>query len=372
MSRQPRVPFSEPAIGAEEIRAVTKVLKSRWLTMGEVTAEFERRFAAKLGVKHAVAVTNGTAALHLANLALGVGPDDEVICPALTFVASANASRYCGAKVRFADVVSETDLTIDPDSVRSLITPRTKAVTVVHYAGFACRMEPLLALAREHGLRIIEDCAHAPGAFCRVEGVRKPLGTVGDIACFSFFGNKNITTAEGGMVVTDDDTLAERVRLLRSHAMTALSLDRKTGHAGQYDVTDLGYNYRIDELRSAVGLAQLDKLDRLNEARRRAWRLYAEFLSDRDHLVVPFTDRPLEDSACHLMPVLFRKNPTEIRRRLAEHGVQTSRHYIPVPNFTLYGRQAFSGKVPILDNLVTLPLHPGLKPKDIAFVASLI
>jgi dTDP-4-amino-4,6-dideoxygalactose transaminase len=193
------IPLAAPDIGDDEVAAVTRVLRSGWLTMGPVTEEFERAFAARVGARYAFAVANCTAALHLANLVLGIGPGDEVLCPTLTFVASANASRYAGADVVLADVLGPTDLTVDPEDLERKITPRTKALTVVHYGGFPCLMDPILEIARRHGLKVIEDCAHAPLAVhVASDGSRAHVGTLGDVGCFSFFGNKNMTTGEVG------------------------------------------------------------------------------------------------------------------------------------------------------------------------------
>ena len=198
-----------------------------WLSMGGETAAFEADFAALTGAAHALAVTNCTAALHLAGMALGWGPGDEVIVPSLTFVATANAVRYTGATPVFADIRSEDDLSLSPDDVAARITPRTRAIVVVHYGGYAADMPALLAVAERHGLDVVEDVAHAPGG--SLDG--RALGTWGRIGCFSFFANKNMTTGEGGMLTTDDDGLAERLRLLRSHGMTTLTWDRHRGHA---------------------------------------------------------------------------------------------------------------------------------------------
>jgi dTDP-4-amino-4,6-dideoxygalactose transaminase len=237
-----RVPLIDIDFGIEEEEAVLQVIRSRWLSMGMVTQAFEQEFAAFIGAKYALAVTNATAALHLACLAVGIGPGDEVIVPSLTFVATANAVRYTGATPVFADIESLDWLNISPASIESRITGHTKAILVVHYAGFPCNMPAIMDIARRHNLVVLEDAAHAIGSSL---GGRS-LGTWGAIGCYSFFSNKNMTTGEGGMLATDDDSLAEKLRLLRSHGMTSLSWDRHQGHAYSYDVVDLGYNYRID------------------------------------------------------------------------------------------------------------------------------
>ncbi len=214
-----KVCLSDLDYGKREQDAVEAVLKSNWLTMGATVARFEQRFATLLGVRHAIFVNSGTAALHLANRALEIGPDDEVIVPSLTFVATANASLYCGAMPVFADITSEDDLNISPVDIRRRITDRTKAITVVHFGGYMANMDAICRIANEHNLAIIEDAAHAPAA--SLHG--KMAGTVGDVGCFSFFSNKNLPTGEGGAVVTNDDSIAEKARSMRSHGMTSLT-----------------------------------------------------------------------------------------------------------------------------------------------------
>ena len=242
-----RVPLADLDFDQEEEQAILSVLRSRWLTMGSVTQQFEEEFAKVTGVKHAFALSNATAALHLACLALGIGTGDEVIVPSLTFVATANAVLYTGAEVRFADILGLDELNISPDAIEKEITARTKAIIVMHYGGFPCRIHEIRAIADRHGLALIEDAAHAPGAAL----AGRSLGAWGEVACFSFFSNKNLSTGEGGMLVTDREDIAEKVRLLRSHGMTSVTWDRHQGHAYSYDVVDLGYNYRSDEIRSA-------------------------------------------------------------------------------------------------------------------------
>lgn len=366
-----RVPLSDVKFGIEEINVVTAVLESGWLTMGAVTAEFEKEFAAYTGAKHALAVSNATVALHMACLRLGIGPGDEVIVPSLTFVATANAVRYTGATPVFADITSENDLTISLESIERTLTPRTKAVMVMHYAGYACDMPRILAWAEEHGLPVIEDAAHAAGSF--LDG--KHLGTWGKTGCFSFFSNKNLSTGEGGMIVTDDDGLAERFRLLRSHGMTSLTWDRHQGHAWSYDVVATGYNYRIDEIRSALGRVQLAKLEANNTRRRELVALYRELLAELTPTVtVPFRGHP-GVSAGHIMPALLPRGADRLRfmEGMKARGIQTSIHYPPIHTFTTFKENARGAdQLPVTDDVaareVTLPLYPTLTDDQVKLV----
>jgi dTDP-4-amino-4,6-dideoxygalactose transaminase len=361
-----KIPLADVDVGPEEIEAVTKVLKSKWLTMDGVTEEFERRFAEKINVKYAFALTNCTAALHLANLVLGIRPADEVICPALTFVATANAVRYTGAEVVFADSISERDLTVDPTSIEARVTDKTKAMTVVHYAGFPCHMDEVLEIARKYDLRIIEDCAHAPLAWWRFKDKTKQcVGSIGDIGCFSFFGTKNMTTGEGGMITTNDEKLAHEIRLLRSHGMTSLTYDRHQKRASSYDVVRLGYNYRIDEIRSALGTAQLERLEENNHKRREIYRWYADAFNDNENVTIPFTDRNLQQAAPHIMPVIIRERYQEIKQRLRESGIQTSKHYDVIPEFSLYKQSHFKSKIENIENILSLPMYPDMNEEDV-------
>ena len=236
--------------------------------MGSRTIAFEEKFAESLGCRHAIAVSSGTAALHLALLVLDIGSrsSDEVIQPSINFVAGANMTMAVGAKPVFADIISIVEPTIDPAQVQALIGPKTKGVMVMHYGGYPARMREIMRICRQRNLPIIEDACHATG-FRSAELDGAALGTIGDIGCFSFFSNKNMTTGEGGMVTTNSDELAARIRNLRSHGMTTLSWERHKGRASTYDVMANGFNYRIDDLRSALGLAQLRKLPQANERR---------------------------------------------------------------------------------------------------------
>ena len=355
-----RVPLADVRLGPEEESAVLDVLRSGWLTMGGVTQAFEQEFAAFVGAKHAFAVTNATAALHLACMAVGLGEGDEVIVPSLTFVATANAVRYTGANVVFADIESEDWLCICPRSIEEKINERTRAIVVMHYAGFACDMPEILRVAKKYHLAVIEDAAHAVGA--SLDG--KPLGTWGDVGCYSFFGNKNMTTAEGGVLVTDDDRLADKVRILRSHGMTTLTWDRHQGHASTYDVVDLGYNYRIDEIRAALGREQLKKLPAGNVRREVLVERYREELAERlPALGLPFSEKRGLSSQ-HIFPVLLPEgvDRQSFREALKADGIQTSFHYPPVHHFRIYRREG--EELWMTENAarrqVTLPLFPGM------------
>jgi dTDP-4-amino-4,6-dideoxygalactose transaminase len=368
---EPSIPLSDLFYDQEEEEAVLRVIRSKWLTMGSVTQEFEAKFAQLLGVKYAIAVANGTVALHLAYAALGLHEGDEVIVPALTFVATANAVLYTGAQVRFADIIGPEDLNLSPQEIEKNITPRTKAVALVHYGGYPCRMVEILEIARRHGLFVIEDAAHAPGA--TLEG--RALGTWGDVSCFSFFSNKNLAVGEGGMVVTNRDDLAEKIRMMRTHGMTTLTWDRHRGHAHSYDVVDLGYNYRIDEIRSALGLAQLHKLEKSNHRRKQITERYRAGIRSGgfDGLELPF-EVFIGTPSYHIMPVLLPEfaNRGAFMDSLRKAGVQTSIHYPPIHRFQYY-RKIYPGiSLPITEAVasreVTLPLYPSMRDEEVEYV----
>ena len=356
-----KVPLSDVKFDEHEFSAVQAVLESGWLTMGSVTQAFEQEFCGYTGARYAFAVNSATAALHLVCQAIGLGPGDEVIVPSLSFVATANAVRYTGATPIFADIIGETDLTISSTAIERAITPRTKAIIVMHYGGYACDMPRIMALARAHHLAVIEDAAHAIGASLD----NHPLGAWGIAGCYSFFSNKNMTTGEGGMLVTNDDLIADQVRVLRSHGMTSPTWDRYLGHAWSYDVVGLGYNYRIDEIRSALGREQLKKLDGSNARRREITGLYRHLLADLVPAIgVPFNEHP-GISAHHLMPVLLPEGADRLKFMdgMKAQGIQTSIHYPPIHRFTSFRNEAASGSsLPVTEAVarreVTLPLYP--------------
>jgi dTDP-4-amino-4,6-dideoxygalactose transaminase len=363
-----RIPLSDLSYGPEEEAAVVRVLRGRWLSQGPEVQAFEEEFAGFVGARHAVAVANGTAALHLAYLALGLGPGDEVIQPAINFVAAANMTVGIGAVPVFADLVGLDEPTLDPAEVERLRTPRTRAVVVMHYGGRLCRMAEIRALCQRHHLALIEDACHAVGGRYLDAAARPPhgqrAGALGDVACFSFFSNKNLATGEGGMVTTDRADLAERLRLLRSHGMTSLTWDRHRGHASSYDVLAHGFNYRMDELRAALGRCQLQKLEHGNRLRAGRVALYRRHLSELSGWIVPFADPPCE-SAYHLMVMVAPDENVRYRvvQALKEVRIQTSLHYPCIPDFAAFAAHRPGGLVrsrAFTRRAVTLPLYPGM------------
>ena len=366
-----RIPLSDLAYGVEEEEAVARVLRSRWLTTGPEVEAFEAEFAAYLGVKHAIAVSSGTAALHLAYLGLGLGPGDEVIQPALNFVAAANLTAAVGATPVFADIISSDEPTLDPALLERALTPATAAVVVMHYGGYLSRMAEIMEICSARGVPVIEDACHAVGAHF---GDRR-AGALGRVGCFSFFSNKNLAVGEGGMLVTDDPALAADVRLLRSHGMTTMTWQRHRGHASSYDVLRHGFNYRSDEIRAALGRAQLAKLDSNNARRRLLAELYRARLEGLEGWAVPFADH-VGDSAHHLMVVLAPDPQTRDSTvsRLNHAGVQTSLHYPCITGFA-----AFAGSAHVVPRsedftrrAITLPLHPGLSAAEVEEICGLI
>jgi dTDP-4-amino-4,6-dideoxygalactose transaminase len=341
-----------------DLQAVADTLRSGWLSMGPRTEAFEAAFAAQLGAKHAVAVSSCTAALHLAYLAAGVGPGDEVIVPSYTFTATASAVMYCGGTPVFADIIGPHDLSIDPVEVERAITPRTKAVAAVHFAGYAAPVDRLAALCRDRGLALIEDAAHSPSA--TLHG--RKLGTFGLASAFSLFSNKVLAVGEGGLLVTDDDNIAATSRRLRTHAMTVSSWEKHLG-GGEYDVAALGFNYRIDEPRSALALSRLARLEEEITLRRDLTRRYRAELSTIPGLSFPFRDEDVEHASCYVMAVLLSDGARrdDVRLRLREqHGVQTSIFYPPIHLFTAYRERFPNVSLPRTERAaaaeITIPL----------------
>jgi dTDP-4-amino-4,6-dideoxygalactose transaminase len=348
-----QIPLFDLRVEQGDLDAVEAVYRSGRLTAGERVEGFERAFAAQLGVRHAVGLSSATAALHLAYLAVGVGPGDEVIVPAFTFAATASAVLYCGGTPVFADVIGPEDLSIDPSHVEALITPRTKAIAAVHFAGYAAPVDTLAALCERHGLALVEDVAHAPSARL---GERK-LGSFGLAGCFSFFSNKVLPCGEGGLLATNDDAVAALVRSRRT--------------PGAFADGSLGFNYAMDEPRAALLLSRLGRLEDDITRRRALVHGYRERLRDLDGIVLPYRDEDVERSSCYVMPIILtelgRQSP--VRRVLREqHAVQTSLLYPAVHEFTEYRRRFPDVSLPRTERAarteVTLPLYPHMTAED--------
>jgi dTDP-4-amino-4,6-dideoxygalactose transaminase len=350
-----RVPLADVVVPEGDIDAVADVYRSGWLSMGPQTEALEREFAAYTGARHALAVANGTAALHLICIAAGLGPGDEVVVPSMTFVATINAVAYTGATPVFADIVGVTEPWLNPQAVAAAVGERTKAIMSMAYGGHPGQIEALAAIARERGLSLLEDAAHAAGS--RV-GTRH-LGTFGLAGAFSFFSNKNLAVGEGGMVVSDDDEAAARMRLLRSHGMTALTWDRHRGHASGYDVVDLGFNYRIDEPRAALARRRLERLEAENARRAMLDARYRDLLAGVGGLTPALAPVPRAQLAHHLFTVVLEEgvDRAAFREALAARGIQTSIHYPPAHRFSIY---AGGGELPVTEDYgaraVTLPM----------------
>lgn len=356
------IALSEPILGEEEKRALCEVIDSRWLTMGERVAVFEKAFAKMHGVDEAVAVNSCTAALHLSLKALNIGPGDEVLVPSLTFVATANAVLYVGASPVFLDIQDLEKPHISMEDAEPKCTAKTKAVIVMHYGGYLADLAAWRSFCDAKQLLLIEDAAHSPG----VGGV----GRLSNASVFSFFSNKNMSTAEGGMIISPDVSVLQRVRHLRSHGMSTDTLTRHRGHAYSYDVTMLGYNYRMDELRAAVGLTQLPRLPSWNKKRQDLSNVYRRMMAAQiPEVMIPFDQA--HETAAHLMPVLLpaRIDRKKIIDQLRENGIQTSIHYPPIHHFSYY-QENFPGihlskTEEFCARELTLPLHPGMTDHDV-------
>jgi dTDP-4-amino-4,6-dideoxygalactose transaminase len=369
------VPLTDIEVPEQDVRAVLDCLESGWLTMGPRTQAFEQALAAYVGSPHALTVSSGTAALHLACLAAGVGPGDEVIVPAFTFVASASAARYAGAEPVLCDVRGPRDFNIDPEDVARRITPRTRAVVAVHFCGYPAAILELRRVCDEHGLVLIEDCAQAIGAHVGDDGRR--VGTVGQLGAFSFFSKKQLCVGEGGMVTTADEGLAERVRLLRSHALTSSTWDRHRGHDPAYDVVDVGFNFRLDEPRAALGMSRLSRLEDSIAARRATVRAYRERLQEVPGVELPFDDAAVERSSHFAFAVLLADRGARDRFRddLKAKGIQTT-WYPALHTFTEYRRYAPPEGLPqaaeTADRHCALPLSSTMDESDVDTVVQLV
>ncbi len=367
------IPYAKQTIDKSDIDAVVKVLKSDWITQGSVIQEFEKAICEYVGVKYAVAVSSGTAALHIACLASGIKKSDEVITSPITFVTSANCILYCGGKPIFADIQEDT-LNIDPEKIKEKITRRTKALIPVHFAGHPCDLKEIKHIAQKHNLSIIEDAAHALGA----EYKNRKVGSCkySDMTVFSFHPVKHITSGEGGVVTTNRKDLYEKLLLLRTHGITKDKRKLK-GWNGPwyYEQHLLGFNYRITDFQCALGLSQLKKLDVFLKKRRQLADFYNKEFSDLNEITLP-VERPTVNSAWHIYPIRIRNSSQRKRifNALLDSNIGVQVHYIPV-HLQPYYRDNFGYKendYPKAENYyketITIPLYPGMKAAEIKYV----
>ena len=369
-----KVELFAPNYDNKEGEAVAEVIESRWLTMGERTKNFETNFAEMLGEEvHCTALSSATAALHISLLALGVKEGDEVIIPALTFVADINVVRMVGATPILADCTSLNDWNISVESISKQITDKTKAVIIVHFAGYPCQMDEIVELCNEKGIALIEDVAHAPGATYKGQ----TCGTFGDYGCFSFFTNKNLSVGEGGMISSKSKELNQQAQYYRSHGMTSLTLDRHKGRAITYDIAQSGLNYRIDEIRSALGIVQLDKLHDANIKRKALVERYIENLKDVPDIRIPFLELKNIESVYHIFPILLSKKIDRVAfiGKLKEEGIQSSIHYPAFKDFTAF-KSLNLNDAPIAEDIssreLTLPLYPTMNLEQVDYVCNCV
>jgi dTDP-4-amino-4,6-dideoxygalactose transaminase len=364
-----RVQLHKISYDEREYQAIKEVLDSGWITIGQKTSDFETAFSAFLGHDSlCLAVSNCTAALHMALLALDIKNGDEVITPSLTFIADQNVTQMVGAKNVLADITSKEDWSIDPDDIEKRVSQKTKAVMIVHYAGFACDMERINAICKKHNLLLIEDCAHTPGADYKGQ----PLGVFGDVSAFSFFGNKNIAAGEGGMIVTRNAKLFGKFKGLRSHGMSVASFDRFLGRASSYDVDAPGLNLRIHEISSALGLVQLVKLEEANAKRKKIAEHYYKRLDGNSQITIPYRHFSRGKSNYHIMPILLSDNidRAAVIESMKQTGIQTSIHYPAIQEFTAYKNKINSTPKAeyICAHELTLPLYPDMTIDEIDIV----
>ena len=381
MSTKTEVPFHRPSIGREEIDEVVRTLQSGWLTSGPRTAQFEQEFRNYIRAPHALAVNSCTAGLHVALVALGVGRGAEVITTPLTFCATVNVILHVGATPVLADIGEDGN--IDPASIAARITERTRAIIPVHLAGLPCDMESIWVLARRHQLFVVEDCAHAVGS--RLGGWpigagNPETGHYSDAAAFSFYATKNLTTGEGGMVTTHDDTLAESMRVLCLHGISKDAWNRYSDHGDwYYEVLNAGFKYNLSDLQSAIGLHQLRKLEDFIAARRRYAGMYNELLGDCEEFELP-PDRDDASHAWHLYMLRLNLDKLTIGRdrfiaALRERGIGTSVHFIPIPLHPFFAPFAEQPEnqcpraLALYPRLVSLPLYPAMTETQVQYVA---
>ena len=361
-----KFPAYEPWISDEDKKIVKKTLAQSMLTLGPQLEKFENDFCKYSKAKYAVAVSNCTAALHLSLMALGIKKDDEVIIPDLTFVADANAILACNAKPVIVDINKE-NFFLSISNIKKNITKKTKAIIPVHIYGQVCNIEDILDVAKDNNLKVIEDCAHAVGTFHK----SKHVGTLGNTGCFSFYPTKNITTAEGGMVITNSEKIAEKVRQLRNHGMTkSLKSRYSSEYPWIFDIKQSGYNYRLDEIRAALGITQLKRIKKINELRKKASSYYNKNLQNIPGIILPDMVNDKTHSY-HLYTIRVRKpyklSRNQLFKKLKDNGIRTTVYWMPIHKYTAYRKFVKTSNIlntaKIYDEILALPLFPNISKK---------
>ncbi|HEX3543066.1 MAG TPA: DegT/DnrJ/EryC1/StrS family aminotransferase [Candidatus Acidoferrum sp.] len=371
VANTPFLPFHRASIGEEEVQAVLDVLQSGWLTSGPKVKEFESHFSRFTGAKHALAVNSGTAALHLALAACGLEAGDEVIIPTMTFAATGEVVLYFKARPVLVDS-SENYFHIDPQQIERAITSRTRAILPVHYAGYPCEMNEIMRIARSHGLKVIEDAAHSfPASY---QG--RMIGTIGDITCFSFYATKTITTGEGGMITTDNEEYADRMRILTLHGISRDAWNRYTSTGTwRYDITEAGFKYNLTDLQAALGNSQLAKAETFRRRRGAVARIYSQALRSMEAFLPP----PEPEDGCHAWHLyVIRVNPGYLRigrdqviEELKLRGIGSSVHFIPLHLHSLYQKRLgyragqFPNAEKHFEQAISLPLFPDMSEEEI-------
>ena len=371
-----KVPYFLPWITDKDKKAVVNALDKRWLTNGPSLKKFEKGICNFLGTKYALGVGSATQALHLSIRAAGITEEDEVIVPTFTFVATANAVKYCNAKPVLVDVDSST-FNILPSEIEKKITKKTRAIIVVHYGGQACDMSEILKIAKRNKLIVIEDCAHAFGSTYK----KLTCGNIGKTGCFSFYPTKIITTGEGGAISTNDHNIAKKIRILRSQGMDVSAVEREQTLEWKYDIVELGYNYRMDEIRASLGLSQLKRIRRINKMREKIADLYNQKLNEIDGITIPHkkSDR---NHIYHLYTIKitedFHITRNELFKKLSKNGIGSSVQYIPVHLMSLYKKEYqnkindFTNANSLKDQVLSLPIFPTMSIKQVEKVVSVI
>lgn len=370
-----KVPGYVPWISNSDKKAVLNSLNSNMLTLGPILNKFEKSFSKYTKSKYSVGVTNGTAALHLSLMALGISKGDEVIIPDLAFLADANSIIACGGKPILADILD--DFTIDPKSIEKKISKKTKAVIAIHTYGKPCDLKSITKICKKNKIHLVEDCAHAVGTFYE----NKHVGNFGIVGCFSFYPTKNMTTGEGGMITSNSKVIAAKISQLRSHGMTkSLKSRYLDGYPWIFDVVKPGLNYRMDELRASLGLSQLSRISEINLKRKNAANYYSKKLEKIDGIIVPEIVKDLSHSY-HLYTIRITKNFGHTRNQvfkfLKNNGVRSTVYWLPIHNFSAYKqfvkhKTDFKNTTKLYNEILSLPLYPNITKKEQDFVIKLI